>query len=171
MPRIEDEGTHKVKIAKAAIIEHRFRQNKDPNTQHYDKYALEIRLTGIDAQNRTADLYLPITMDYIQKGNDAGRTECEVTFDKLAALGIGAGGKDLSMLPKLVGREVEFYGKRNQKGDMYWYLNLREEVEVNPAEAARRMRLMMEGESPAQAKQTHMPQAVQQQCAVDDIPF
>ncbi len=110
------EGTHAAKITSIKTIRHRFKE------EHENAFEVKVEVVGEEeGEEKHATCYLPLSRDFSVK--DRQKTEAQDTCQTLAALGVPHAGKDLSKLDQLVGREVEIFGKKNNKGYLNFYLN------------------------------------------------
>ena len=87
MPKLEQEGNFSGQVTLAQIIQKRFSDNETD---------LEVKLTVDIGEGVFGEVYMPITHNYIQKGQHRGHKEGEVTCGQLATMGIDNGGSDSS---------------------------------------------------------------------------
>lgn len=118
------EGEFAAKVANVAVIQHRFKQG-----------FYEIRLDFATSDNSTGKIYLDLSNDYVQGGNNAGKLQFAVTAETLNHFGVDV--QSLAQVKNLIGREISVFGKLNGKGYLNFYLNTsRPEIEANLDEAS-----------------------------------
>lgn len=163
MPQIDVEGKHSVKIKEAKPIKHRFEEGEG---------CLEIKLVGVKQDGSHGTAYLPITSNY-PKNDSSGKTDAELTFQKLEKLGIPNGGKELSKLEEvLLDKEVEFYAKYNNSGYMNFYVNTsKPEHEIDPSEAQKEIEKLYGDNSGGDENAQTEKKEAQGDAKEDEIPF
>lgn len=136
---IEVEGRISLKVVEVDLIKHRFR--------NAEERAFEVKVTGVRNDGNggieKAEAYLPITNDYLPAAMQADgiEKECQRTFDTLAKLGVPGDGMELAKAEDtLVGQVLEFFGKKNTKGHLNWYINTKKpEEKVDPKKAQKQI--------------------------------
>jgi hypothetical protein len=124
----KQEGSYTVRIDMVRVVKGRFQ--KDPNR-------MDVEIHGV-TETENGSWYGSLSGDYIKQGHHTGKREAARTLEILNE--IAPIGSDLSRLGELVGKEIEFVVKQNDKGYMnVAWINTRAANVVDPAEAQREL--------------------------------
>lgn len=105
----EREGTFTAQVASVMPIEHRFQNGSG-------ELKIEFR-TG----EETGIIYLDLSRDIMETGNNAGKRHIDISRELLNSLGHNL--MDISSLNRMINSQISVYGKRNAKGYLNFYLN------------------------------------------------
>lgn len=138
----EKEGQFAGGIRQIDIIEHRFRE---PGSGNY-----EIRIDFITEDYKQGKIYLDLSQDYIQVGNNSGKKNYEVSAETLSHFGVNLADANFpTQLKAMEGQKITVFGKSNQKGYLNFYLNTNKpEVSANPQEAASKIASLFGNSAP-----------------------
>jgi hypothetical protein len=136
--QLDVEGTVKLTIAKVEIIKHRFKQDEA------GAYEVKVKAGKRNAANERewAEAYLQIDSDYLKpdQRTDTIETNADKTFSILAGFGVPSNGMELAKVDEAMrGIDIEFFGKRNEKGLRFYINTPRVDVVVDAADAAQQV--------------------------------
>lgn len=151
------EGTFSAGIKDIKMIQHRF-----------DESEIECKIEFITQELEVGKIYLDFSQNYIQKGPDTGQRSCDVSVKTLEGLGVSK--NEFANLRKLVGTNINVYGKLNDKGYLNYYISSYADVEIDANAAVAKLQALFGPVPTTAAAPAPTPTPVQQAQPVQAVP-